>query len=151
MRLLLFSVDSIRGAAKVADVVEVVRAVAITPLPGAPAVVSGVIDVRGSLVPVFDLRRRFGRPVRPVDTADVFVIVRAGKRSAALHTDSVIDIVDIDERAVSDPRAQMAAGEFISGVAMMEDGLALINDVARFLSDSERQVLDDVLAASAGR
>jgi purine-binding chemotaxis protein CheW len=146
MRLLLFSVDSIRGAVRVADVVEVVRAVAVMPLPGSPAVVEGVIDLRGSVVPVFDLRRRFGRAPRDVDPADVFVIVRASDRVAALHADAVSDLADVDDRAVADPRAQTAAGDFISGVAMLPDGLALISDIERFLSHSEAVALDDALS-----
>src|SRR5689334_17889097 len=125
MRLLLFSVDSIRCAVGATDVREVVRAVAVTPLPGSPAVVEGVIDLRGSVIPVFDVRQRFGRATRAVEPSDVFVIVRSGDRITALHADSVIDLVEIDDQAIANPRSDTSVGEFIGGVAMLQDGLAL--------------------------
>lgn len=147
MQLLLFTLDSSRYAIASASVAEIVRAVAITPLPGAPGVVAGVIDVRGKLVPVFDLRRRFGLPTREVDPADHFIIARTQSRTAALHVDQVLDLVDIDEQSIADPREHVAGAPLVAGVAMAEDGLALISDVEMFLSRAEQDTLDAALAA----
>src|SRR5678816_4221005 len=100
MRLLLFTIDSTRYAVASADVTEIVRAVAVTPLPGAPRAVAGVIDVRGSLVPVFDLRHRFGLPARDVEPEHHFILVRTPTRTAALHVDHVLDLADIADHSI---------------------------------------------------
>jgi len=151
VRLLLFSVDAIRCGVRTTDVIEVVRAVAVTPLPGAPAVVEGVIDLRGSVVAVFDVRRRFGRAPRAVVPEDVFLIVRTHDRIAALHADAVIDLVEVDDHVVANPRAQTIADDCIAGVAMLPDGLALIHDLGHYLSQSERESLDGALGRGIER
>lgn len=148
--VLVFGIDEARYGVAAAHVVEVVRAVAVTPLPGSPAVVEGVIDFRGRLVPVFDLRRRFGHPPRGERLEDHFVIVRAAQRLAALRADRTEQLVQIDPAAIEDPRRHVAtAAEQVTGVARLPDGLLLIQDPERFLSAAEREVLDAALAEAA--
>lgn len=145
MRFLLFTIDSTRYAIAADAVAEMVRAVAVTALPGAPAVIEGIIDVRGSVVPVFDMRVRFGAPRRRVTPEDHFVLVRATGRTVALHVDTVLDLVDIDTNAIAGAGAQLPSTQYIAGVALMPDGLALIHDVDTFLSSAERETLEVAL------
>jgi purine-binding chemotaxis protein CheW len=147
MRFLLFYIEANRYAVSAEVVGEIVRAVAVTPLPGAPSVVDGVIDVRGTIVPVFSLRRRFGLPDRAVAPRDQFIIVRTASRSAALHVDRAEELIDIDRRAIADPSRQLAGAPLVAGVALLEDGLALIHDVDTFLSRAEADALAAALVA----
>ena len=147
MRFLLFYIEANRYAVPAESVGEIVRAVAVTGLPGAPSVVEGVIDVRGTVVPVFSLRRRFGLADRGVVPADQFIILRTQSRSAALHVDRTEDLIDIDRRAIADPSRQIAGTPLVAGVALLEDGLALIYDVETFLSRAEADALDAAMAA----
>src|SRR5471030_1523511 len=101
MRLLSFNLDDHRYGVAAGAVAEIIRAVAITPLPGSPSVVEGIIDVRGAIVPVFDLRARFSLPAKPLETSDRFIIARTALRVAALHVDHVFDLVDVDDHALS--------------------------------------------------
>jgi purine-binding chemotaxis protein CheW len=148
MRLLCFTIDGHRYGLDSAGVVEIVRAVAITALPGAPSVIEGVVDVRGAVVPVFDLRARFGLPGRPIALADRFVIVQTPARVAALHVDEVQDLVDVDDGTVSGLAEQVPSAHHIAGVATLGDGLVLIHDVATFLSRAELETLDAALRAA---
>lgn len=150
MRLLLFLIDETRYAIRADAVVEIVRAVAVTPLPNAPAVVEGIIDVRGSIVPVFDLRRRFHLPLRELSPTDHFVIVRASTRQAAMHVDRVLDLENVDESSVSRVTDRVLRADYVAGVATTADGLAVIHDVDEFLSAAEAESLDAALAESAG-
>ncbi|MEO6878341.1 MAG: chemotaxis protein CheW [Gemmatimonadaceae bacterium] len=147
MRLLGFSLDGHRYGITADTVTEIIRAVAITPLPGSPAVIEGIIDVRGAIVPVFNLRARFALPHKPLEPSDQFVLTRTSARVAALHVDQVADLVDVDDGAVSDPARQVPASPHIAGVATLADGLVLIHDVETFLSHAESETLDAALAA----
>lgn len=126
-------------------VVEVVRAVAITPLPGAPRAVEGVINVRGALVPVLDLRARFGLVTPPVDPAEHMILVAAGGRTIACRVDQVDQIVTIPADAVTVPRGLTASARGIAGVATTTDGIVVVHDPAAFVSEQEALALAAVL------
>jgi purine-binding chemotaxis protein CheW len=149
MRYLLFTIDSARYAIVAETVLEMVRAVTVTSLPGAPAAVAGIINVRGSVVPVFDMRLRFGAPPRRVVPEDHFVLVSATGRTVALHVDTILDLADLDPNAIANATASLPATKHIGGVAPMPDGLVLIHDVDTFLSGVEAEALDTALAQKA--
>jgi purine-binding chemotaxis protein CheW len=150
MRLLSFALGEHRYGIASTAVAEIIRAVAITPLPGAPAVVEGIIDVRGAIVPVFDLRARFSLPAKPLEPSDQFILARTASRVAALHVDQVVDLVDVDEHTTSDSRRQLRGNRHIAGVATLLDGLVLIHDVETFLSQADAETLDSALVARDG-
>lgn len=153
MQLLCFSIDEHRYGIPSDVVLEIVRAVAVTSLPGATSVVAGVIDVRGTIVPVFDLRARFGLPTRHVVPADRFILVRTPSRVAAVHVGHVADLVDVDDQSLSwnDFQTQVPTARYVAGAATLADGLILIHDVATFLSSAEAESLDSALASSPSR
>ncbi|MFN7145756.1 MAG: chemotaxis protein CheW, partial [Myxococcota bacterium] len=71
------------------EVVAVVRAAAVTPLPAGPSGVDGVVDVHGTIVPVVEARARLGLGHAPLTPGDVFVLVRVGAGRAAIRVDGV--------------------------------------------------------------
>lgn len=147
MRLLSFILNHQRYGIASETVSEIIRAVAITPLPGSPAVVEGIIDVRGAIVPVFDLRARFALPAKPLEPSDQFILVRTSARTAALHVDQVVELLDVDNHSVSDSNRQLPHSASIAGVATLPDGLVLIHDVDTFLSAAESDTLQSALDA----
>jgi purine-binding chemotaxis protein CheW len=140
--VLVFEVGGDVYGLPTADVREIVRAVAVTPLPGAPRVIEGVVDVRGGLMPVLDVRARFGLSPRPLDPSDHFIVASAGARAVILHVDRATHIALVDEASIQsrDPLGPGAA--WFAGLAQTGDGLLLIHDVAAFLSASEAEALD---------
>ena len=139
-----FTIDDRRLALRSAAVQEVLRAVAITPLPGAPTAIEGIIDVRGAIVPVYDLRRRLGLPAREVHPDDHMVVSRAGPRGlAALRVTRVLELQGIDEAEVPDP-----ADRIVAGLARMTDGLYLICELDAFLTDAEASDVAIAIARS---
>ena len=149
LTLVVCAIDGVRYAVRAADVVEVVRAAALVPLPGAPDVILGLLDLRGVPVPVLDARRRFGHPPRALDPAERFVVADAGARRVALRVDHALALVEVDASAVEDPRRHVAGVAQVAGVVALADGLLLIHDVVGFLSAAEAEALDRA-AASAG-
>jgi purine-binding chemotaxis protein CheW len=137
-------------AVPVAAVQEIVRAVAVSPLPDVPPFVEGVINARGTLVPVFDLRRRFGLPPRAPTLHHHFVLAFAGSRLAALRVDRALDLIDVAASDLSGPEEVGAGGQHVASIARLPDGLLVIQDLESFLSTSEGDRLDAALAEAAG-
>lgn len=142
--------DELRIALRLAVVERVIQAVALTPLPGAPEIVLGVLNLQGRLVPVVDLRRRFGLPARVLAPSDHLLIARTRQRPVALVADAVSGV-----SACAAPD-WVDAGEVLPGLALIDglvrrkDGLLLVHDLERFLSLDEAARLDAVLADAGG-
>ena len=100
MQLLAFQLSGRRLAIPVELLRTIVWAVAVSPLPHVPAFVEGVINLRGRVLPVIDLRRRFGLPSVPLSLDRRFVVARCGARALALRVDRVEDVIDVAANAV---------------------------------------------------
>jgi purine-binding chemotaxis protein CheW len=141
-QLLVFLLDGQRYAMPLRAVERIVRAAAITPLPQAPEIVLGVLDVRGVILPVLNIRRRFRLPERDVDPADQFLIAHAGNRPVALVIDAAAGVIELPPAQIVAASAVAPGLEHIQGVAKMNDGLVLIHDLESFLSLDEAAALD---------
>jgi purine-binding chemotaxis protein CheW len=150
--ILTFDLDGQRYGFPADSVVQVVQMVAISPLPGAPEVVEGVVNVRGSIVPVFDLRARLALPPRPIDPTQHLVILATGTRSSAVRVDAAQDLVSIPDDAIAGATTLAATGigakaaRHVAGVAATADGTTIIYDLSAFLSLDESATLDHALA-----
>jgi len=149
VEVLVFEVEGERWALPAAEVRELVRAVAVSRLPGAPRGVDGVIDVRGELVPVLDLRGRLGLPARAVHPDEHFVIAGT-ERTVAIRADRALEIATVDDSARADPRAAVPSAAHVSAVARLPEGMVLIHDLRAFLDPSEAGALDAALAEARG-
>jgi purine-binding chemotaxis protein CheW len=106
-----------------------------THVPGAPAYVAGLVQVRGRLVPVVDLRMRFGLPPIEHSLDRRVVVVQNGTRVAGLLVDSAREVVQIDEAAYEKPPEiiEEQASGFVNGVATAAQRLFLLVDVPRII------------------
>lgn len=130
-------------------VTEVVRAVAVTELPKAPAIVEGVINVRGRIVPVLDIRQRFGLAPRPLDPEQHFIIAETGPRRVALRVDRALDVLSVETGAIDSAALVAPGAEYVAGIARLRDGLLVIHDLERFLALDEASALDTALAGAS--
>ncbi|MEX1051071.1 MAG: chemotaxis protein CheW [Gemmatimonadales bacterium] len=142
VQILAFSLGELQLALPAAVVREVTRAVAITRLPKAPAIVEGVINVRGQLVPALDLRRRFGLPANPISLQQHLIIAHADARLVALRVDRVLDLATVQDDDIETATRVVPGAEYAEGIAKLSDGLLVIHDLARFLSLEEGGQLD---------
>jgi purine-binding chemotaxis protein CheW len=135
------ALDDFRYALPLASVERVVRAVEITPLPHGPDVILGIINVRGQVVPVADIRKRFGLPPRDVAPSDHIVIARTSRRPLALVADVVHGVIECDTDEVIVPAGLVPGLEYVRGIARTQDGFVLIHDLDKFLAlDEERSL-----------
>jgi len=147
--VLVFEVASQTYGLPIVDVLELVRAVTITPLPNAPAVIEGVVNVRGRVLPVLDIRARFRLPAKPLDPSDHFIVASAGPRGVILRVDRATHLALVDEASVQPPETLGPSATYVAGVVKLDDGLVLIHDLATFLSAAEASSLDEALRAPA--
>jgi purine-binding chemotaxis protein CheW len=148
-QLLVFSLDEQRFGLHLAAVEQVVRVVEITPLPDAPEIVQGVINLRGRIIPVLDVRQRFRLPARAIALRDRLIIARTARRQVALRADAVDGVVESPTRALT-PAAEILPGlAYVEGVVRLEDGALLIHDLDTFLSLEEDRGLDAALLTGA--
>lgn len=141
----VFTLDQQRYGLPLSCVERAVQVVELTPLPGAPDIVLGVINVAGTLVPVIDLRRRFGLPARDIALSDHIVIARADRRTVGLVVDAVIGLLSVGTEQVVRVAEILPAVDDIEGVATLNDGLLLIHDLAKCLSLDEAHTLDEAM------
>jgi purine-binding chemotaxis protein CheW len=150
LQILIFEVGERRYGLPAADVVELLRAVSIVPLPGAPAAVEGVINLRGKIVPVLDVRGRFRLPPRPLEPTDHFIVARADERVVALRVDRALDLLELDPADVEDARDVVPGVEHVSRIARLPNDLILIHDLRTFLSWEESAAVEEASARDTG-
>jgi purine-binding chemotaxis protein CheW len=144
-QLLVFSMDAQKYALHLSSVVKVLRMVEITPLPKAPDIVAGVINVHGKVIPVINIRRRFRLPEREVGASDQLIIADTSGRTVALAADSSQGIIERREEEII-PSAEVVPGaDYVEGVIKLRDGMVFIHDLDTFLSLEEEKKLDKAM------
>lgn len=142
--LLTFEIAHERFGIPLASVREIIRAVSFSRLPKAPSVIEGVINLRGSVVPVLDIRARFRLPRKPTELSDHLIVAEANRRVVAIRVDRALDLLHIESNNIDDVKTVTEKSEYIAGVAKLPDGLVLIHDLATFLSEAEAKELDAI-------
>ncbi len=152
--ILTFELGGARCAIFASEVVEVQRAVAMALLARGPPIVEGVIDLRGALVPVLDLRSCLRLPPRALEPSDHLIIARVrrreglGERRVAIRVDRALEIVSVPEPEINRATESIPGAGHLAGSAPLAGGLVLIHDLARFLSLDEERELEQSLAAA---
>ena len=112
---------------------------AITPIPNLPTHIKGVMNLRGSVLPVIDLRLKFSMPEKEYTKFTVIIIANAGAKSVGLIVDSVSDVLSVASDKVSPPPdfGSTIDSFFVSGLLKAADRLAILLDLDRLLAESE--------------
>jgi purine-binding chemotaxis protein CheW len=125
----------------------------VTPIPSAPEFVEGVLDVRGTVVPVVDLRTRFEVGEAGHDEETRIMLVEYGQERLGLVVDSVTEVLRVPENAISAAPAYIRglAAEYVRGLVRLAGRLVILLDLERILSSQERIALEAAeLAAAEG-
>lgn len=142
-----FSVDVHRLALPLSLVTQVTRAAAITPVPNAPAIVMGVVDFHGEIIPVMNVRVRLGLEARPMSLTDQMVITRTPLRAIAFVVDRVLGLAEWDDADFVPASAVVPDVAFLEGIARDHDGLILLYDPDAFLRTEEAHQLAQAMSS----
>jgi purine-binding chemotaxis protein CheW len=122
---------------------EIIRPVDITRVPHAPDFVEGVINLRGRILPVIDLRTRFGFPGRDHGEDSRIIVVEIGPQTVGFMTDAVQEVLRVDVTSI-EPAPELAVGidaGYLRGVAKLDERLLILLDLENLLSTEEEEAL----------
>ncbi|MCW5756030.1 MAG: chemotaxis protein CheW [Phycisphaeraceae bacterium] len=151
LQLVTFEVASEEFAVDILAVHEINRMMELTRVPQAPREIEGVINLRGKIIPVMDLRKRFGLPHRERDEQTRIIVVEVSSRVIGFIVDRVRQVLPIS-RSIVEPAPDMVAtidSQFISGVGKLPDRLLILLDLDRLLNGALMDSVDK-LADSTG-
>jgi purine-binding chemotaxis protein CheW len=152
IQVVSFKLGSEEYGVDIAQVQEINRMVAVTHVPRAPQFMEGVINLRGQLIPIIDLRTRFGMPRAEHTKSTRIVVTEIGAKRVGMVVDSVSEVLRLPTDQIEEA-PEMITGvdtEYIRGVGKIEDRLIILLDLAKIISGSERRELEstDVEAAA---
>lgn len=138
-----FSLDILR-------VQEIIRHMDLTRVPRTPEFVEGVINLRGRVIPVLDLRKRFGLPADEKTNETRIIVVDVDNRTVGLKVDAVSEVLRLPADTVEPPPAIVTGAEsdYIKGVGKLDGRLLILLDVEKILTRTERDALGNVLSAA---
>jgi purine-binding chemotaxis protein CheW len=151
MHAFSFLLDGTRYALRLDTVERVVPAAALTPLPGAPAIVLGLLDLEGRIVPVVDIRARFHLPEREMDIGDCCIIATTARRTLGILVDMPGEVIEAAEADIDRGTGILLGSEYIVGVVRLDVGLVLIHDLESFLSLEEEKSIAGAMAEMDGK
>ena len=138
-QFLTFTLDTEQYGIEILKVQEIKGYSAVTPIPNAPPHIKGVMNLRGTVVPVVDLRNKFSLDSIDYNKFTVIIVVTVGEKVVGLVVDAVSDVLEIpaaDIRPTPDLGVR-ADTRFISGMASVGDRLAVLLDIERLLHEDE--------------
>ncbi len=142
-RYLTFAIENEEYGIEISDVTEIIGIQTITDLPDTPYYIKGVINLRGKVVPVIDVRLRFHFEERGYDDRTCIVVVNINNSSIGLIVDTVSEVIDIPREDV-DPPPQItkdSESRYIAGLGKFENKVKILLDTKKLLFNEELQSL----------
>lgn len=145
LQVVTFNIGKEEFAVPILKIQEINRLVEITKVPNAPDFVEGVINLRGKVIPVFDLRKRFGLPIIEHGKLARIIVVNMDGRVVGLIVDSVSEVLRLPDSAIEPPPPIVGGidSEYIRGLGKIEDRLLILLDLSKILTREERKELPE--------
>jgi purine-binding chemotaxis protein CheW len=141
LQLVSFNIGDEEFGVDILKVQEINRMVEVTRVPNAPEYVDGVINLRGKVIPIIDLRRRFGMPRKEKDKNTRIIVVELTGKVLGFVVDAVSEVLRIPN-SVTEPPPSIIAGikaEYITAIGKLENRLLILLDLERVLSVDEHE------------
>jgi purine-binding chemotaxis protein CheW len=138
LQLVIFRLAKEEYGLPITKVQEINRLVPITKLPQTPSFMEGIINLRGRIIPIVDLRKRFGVAVKDYDDDNRIIIVEVNGQTVGIIVDAVAEVVRLPQANVEPPPpAFILDAEYIHGVGKMDDRLLILLDIDKILTSQE--------------
>jgi len=146
LQLVTFSIGEEEFGVDILKVQEIIRTMEITKVPRAQDFVEGVINLRGKVIPIIDLRRRFGLDSKGHDKHTRIIVIEINNMIVGFVVDSVSEVLRIPAGTVEPPPPVVAGveSEYISGVGKLQDRLLILLDLDKLLSSEDMEALSQI-------
>lgn len=143
-KYLLFDIgDEVYGIG-IVNVTEIIEMQKITEVPDMPEYIKGVINLRGRVIPVMDLRLRFGMEEKTYGDRTCIIIVNIDKSSLGFIVDTVAEVYDIPEKEIEPPpdfKTEAEMNQYISGLGKVGDEVKILIDVKKILLEKDIEII----------
>ena len=146
-QLVIFTLAGEQFGIEIASVESIIKLQRITSVPQAPDFVEGIINLRGAVLPVVNLERRFGLPAQPQTSETRIVVASMGGLKIGMIVASVSEVLNVEDSLIEPPPpiATSINAEFITGVAKIDSRLIILLDLGRVLSSDEQKLASQLV------
>lgn len=134
---LTFGIDEEEYAVSILKVKEIIEMKKITKIPNLPEYIKGIINLRGNIIHIIDIREKFGMNIREYDKFNVIIIVEAAEKTLGIIVDQVKDVLSIDKKGIQPPIDFEGTIDnvYVEGMAKVEERLVVIVDIDKMLAN----------------
>jgi purine-binding chemotaxis protein CheW len=145
-KYLTFRVGEEDFAVEISYVIEIIGIQKITGLPDMPDFIKGVINLRGRVIPVMDVRLRFRMEELEYGDRTCIIVAKVGDTYFGLIVDTVSEVMDIPSDQIDPPPKSRLSGkrQYIKGIGKVGDGVKIILDISRILSEEEFSDIQEI-------
>lgn len=148
-RYLTFQIDEESYGLQISIVTEIIGIQKITKIPETPEFIMGVINLRGKVIPVMDVRLRFRKPIMDYGDRTCIIVIQMLELTVGLIVDGVSEVMSIPEsEIVPPPEYYVMKNRYIKGISKINDGIIMMLDCDRLLNDKE---YSEISEAATGR
>lgn len=129
----------------ITKIVEILKKQKVFQLPNLPDFLSGVINLRGEIIPIVDLRKRFG--IEDIKGKGRIVVIRFGKEKIGLYVDDIKEIVNLDPSEISAPPSIFKGlkTEYMTGIGQKDERIIVILNLDRILTTEEQIRIEEMI------
>jgi len=139
MQLVVFRVGKEEYGLDIQEVKEIIKMQEITEIPNAPEFIEGVINLRGQITPVMDMRKKLKASKREMNKDTRIVIVETDNSNIGIIVDSVTGVIHIPEREISPPPVG-SENEFVKGVGKINNKLLILIDINKMMPNEKMKI-----------
>jgi len=144
VQVIVFNLGNERYGVDISQVREIIKPTQITRIPNAPDFVEGVINLRGQITTIINLRKRFGLEPKPIDNNTRIIVVEYNNAVIGMMVDTVNEVKYLSTADIEALPSIITAREeakFLKGVGKLPDGLLILIDLNKVLSEDEVEIL----------
>ena len=135
VQVIVFKLGNERYGVEISQVREIIKPTQITRIPNAPDFVEGVINLRGQITTIINLRKRFGMDPKPIDNDTRIIVFEHGDSTIGVMVDNVAEVKNLAAESIEQlPNVTATEARFIRGVGKLPDGLLILLDLREILS-----------------
>ncbi len=146
LQLVTFKLGAEEFGVDILKVQEINKMMSITKIPNAPAFIEGVINLRGKIIPIVDLRKRLGFRDQPYDKSTRIIVVELDGLVLGFIVDSVSEVLRIPGNTIEPPPSMVAGieSEYIEGVGKLDERLLILLELKKIFSSPERKDIENI-------